>query len=302
MRLAYWAALLLLILSFTCCMWIAASLAVNLLLPTALPSEMRLSPGETVIAVLICMIAPVTLAGASGFIWFFGIRRQKPTHASPQAYASRQQPQSPAPAEVREQQVATLGIEQYLEQLSALLLTDDLASTSAVRPKIKALTRQALTTFDPIGKQRILFCLPSLMSVLGDEPLDLYGLDLAGVDLRFASLRAVNLAGAHLRGAKLTGVDLRGADLSDCDLSEADLRLSCLDNACLERARLSRARLQRARLRTAKLHHAQMDQANLWQADLREAQVSSAQLATAVSIEGAILPGDTHDPTRVADW
>lgn len=292
MKLAHWAALILLILSFTCCMWIGASVAAQLLLPNAMPPGTGMTPDQVVIGAIICMIAPVTMAAASGLTWFFGIRQQKSPSGDQPGHAPAQQPQSKSTVEASAQQAATSGLDQYLEQLSALLLTGDSALPGSVRPQIKALTRQALTTLDSTGRQRVIFCLQSLRLALGDESLDLYGLDLAGVDLRFASLRGVNLAGANLRGARLTGADLQGAELSDCDLSEVDLRLACLNHACMERARLKHARLQRASLRAARLQHAQLDQASLWQADLSEAIVNRAQLATAASIEGAILPAE----------
>lgn len=290
MRLAHWTALLLLVLSFACCMWIFAATAANVLLPQTMPEGARLSQGEVMIGALICLIAPFTLAGASGLTWWFGVRRRHSSTTVTQPVVPRAQPAFTPAAEVNERETAASALEQYLGQLSELWLMHVDTPTGSVRPQLQSLTRRVLATSDLVSRQRIVSSLQSFRLRLGDEPLNLYGLDLSGADLRFASLRSVNLAGVRLQGAQLTGADLRGADLSDCDLSGADLRLCCLELARLERANLSQARLQGASLRGARLEHAQLNQASLWQADLRDATVTRAQLATVASIEAAILP------------
>lgn len=286
MKPAHWASLIMLILSFTCCMWLAASTAGSLLLPEAAPEGMRLRPEEVLIGMAICMIAPLTLAGASALTWWFGVR-QHPLRNEPQQAPPPQHPTLVPPAASNGGR--DLALEQYFGLLSELCLRQG-GSPDGVQPQIQALTRQALTTLDVDGRQRVAASLQSLQLHLGKKAIGLYGVDFSGADLRFTSLRAVNLAGARLQGARLTGADLRGADLSDCDLSGADLRLACLDQARLERANLSEARLQGTSLRGAMLSHADLSRASLWRADLSEATVTRGQLTMAASLEGATLP------------
>jgi uncharacterized protein YjbI with pentapeptide repeats len=290
MKPAHWAALIMLILSFTCCMWIVASTAANLLIPGSMPEDFRMRPEEMIIGAIICMIAPVTLAGASGLTWWFGVRRSTISHASQQTPTSPAQRPAGPPIEPDGREAGSAALEQYLQQLSQFWLTQGEAPPNTMRPRIQALTRQALIGLDLVGKQRVAACLQSLQLRMGETTAGLYGIELAGADLRYASLRAVNLAGARLQGSMLTGADLRGADLSDCDLEGADLRLACLDQARLERANLRKVRLQGASLRGAMLTHAELDQASFWQADLSGAFVTRSQLAAAASVEGATLP------------
>jgi hypothetical protein len=106
---------------------------------------------------------------------------------------------------IEEQRAQDAALQAYLDQMSALMLEEDLRNSeeaSGVRTLARARTATVIQRLDANGNQNVIRFLDEAGLAKGGQSSP--GL-LAGVDLR----------GAHLEGVALLGTDLSGADLSD---------------------------------------------------------------------------------------
>lgn len=108
------------------------------------------------------------------------------------------------------------------------------------------------------------------------------------------ALRAVHEL--RLRGW-LMDRTLENALLHHANLTHANLSNANLCHADLQNAQLTHAELQNANLSETDLHGVNLAHANLQNANLRNSNVTIEQLAQAYSLENAILPDGTLNPT-----
>jgi len=216
-------------------------------------------------------------------------------------------------------------LQAYLDQISTLLLEEDLRDSEAgseVRTLARARTLTVLRRMDGARKGSILqFLAESELIVKDDIVLDLSGADLHEVILNDADLSGTELSGLDFNPPPYDGpAQLFGTNLSDADLSYAILGATDLHNARLLRTDLSYANLGEAYLRgadlsDANLSHARLektllydrrfpeDTADLSGADLsyvylKDATVTEEQLVQAESLEGATMPNGQ----KYEDW
>jgi uncharacterized protein YjbI with pentapeptide repeats len=225
--------------------------------------------------------------------------------------------------DIEDQRAQDTALQAYLDQMSALMLHNNLRDSeedSEARRLARARTLTVLGRLDPHRKRTVVrFLYESALIQEGDPIVNLATADLRAADLSLDDLRAADLGEAILRGADLKTADLRdanlrsadlsNADLSNADLSDADLRFAKLVNADLCcNADLSNADLSNAKLRSADLGRAYLSYANLSYADLSHADLSNADLRGAqgvserdlelqlVKLENTMMPdGSKHD-------
>jgi uncharacterized protein YjbI with pentapeptide repeats len=189
--------------------------------------------------------------------------------------------------EVEEQRAQNAALQQYLDQVTQLLLdkkdsrllkmelNEDvraviLARTEAIRRSLDARNRRSLVDFlQALG----------LLNKL-DPVVSLAGYDLRGVDWRRANLQEADLRRMDLRFVNLESANLEGADLEEADLEEANLKGANLRFANLWDAFLAGADFEGADLREAKLNRASLSTASLIKANLTKAELSEAHLMT----------------------
>jgi uncharacterized protein YjbI with pentapeptide repeats len=227
-----------------------------------------------------------------------------------------------AELDLEEQRAQDTALQAYLDQMSGLMLEDDLRDSeegSEARTLARARTLTVLGSLDPKRKRSVVEFLYESSLIDKDGPIvDLSNADLSSVDLRLKNLSEADLSEvdlseadlsiAHLDDANLSNsvmrdADLPGADLSGADLSYADLSYADLSSATLSDADLSSATLNGADLSDAILHGAELRGAGLIEADLSYADLSSARGLTGrtlelqyVKMEGTIMPdGTKHD-------
>src|SRR5215216_3779747 len=210
-----------------------------------------------------------------------------------------------AERELAEQRAQDEALQAYLNQMSSLLLEQDLRASekrSEVRTLARARTLTMLGRLDPSRKADVMQFLIEADLVQradGRDPIiGLSGADLSGADLSEATLREAvlfdadlseaDLSEADLSEADLRGANLRGTFLSDATLSEVHLRGANLRDAYLSGANLSGADLSEAFLRGAFLRDATLSDATLSEAHLRDAYLSGANLSYA-NLSGAFL-------------
>jgi len=202
-----------------------------------------------------------------------------------------EQQASNAAAEVNQQNQGIL--EEYLDDMSSLILNDDLAKPSssptgvAVRALALARTATAVRDLDGARKGTLIRFLWESDLINGPHPiLDLYQDNLQNADFAGANLYQIYLSDVGLTSANFTGARLLGADLKDSVLVQADLqdaKLMCYSKtACtdLSDAYLMRANLTGANLSGANLENSYLEGANLSSADLTGAQLAGASYNT----------------------
>jgi uncharacterized protein YjbI with pentapeptide repeats len=201
--------------------------------------------------------------------------------------------------ELAEQRAQDEALQTYLDQMSTLLLEQNL-SDDKVRTLLRARTLTVLERLDPSRKAQVMrFLLEADLVQSADERVPIIALaggNLRGSNLRAADLREVDLYSANLSAANLSDSTLRWADLSNADLSpDAELR----------DADLSHTYLLFADLRGANLSGANLSDAQLRKADLRAANLQGARGVTndeleqqAASLKGATMPNGQ----KYEDW
>jgi uncharacterized protein YjbI with pentapeptide repeats len=223
---------------------------------------------------LSALAVPIVLA-AAGF-WFtmqLDVRQQ----AIEDQRADRER-------ELEEQRAQDEALQAYLDQMSTLILKDDLRKSgvdSNVRTLAQARTTTLLRRLNSDRKSRLLEFLldaelikrtdiegavislrgANLRGIVLAADTDLSYADLSGADLSKADLSATNLSNAYLIDADLSKADLRGATLSRADLGLADL----------SGANLSNTDLTYALFNDTDLNDATVTGADLWKADMSDA-------------------------------
>jgi hypothetical protein len=177
--------------------------------------------------------------------------------------------------QIEEQRAQDEALQAYLDQMSTLLLAEDLRTSEAaseVRTLARARTATVIQRLDADGNRNVIRFLKEANltgSIPGQPSISL----LAQADLQ----------GAHFEGVDLSAVDLSEARLFSADLSDAYLGEAYLSDAYLGEAYLSGADLDRDDLRDANL-----SEARLFSADLSDANLSDASLE-GVNLSGADL-------------
>jgi uncharacterized protein YjbI with pentapeptide repeats len=212
---------------------------------------------------------------------------------------------------VEEHRARDTALQAYLDQMSTLLLKEDLSDDN-VRILLRARTLTVLGSLDPNRKAQVMHFLEEAELVQQvderDRAISLAGADLSGADLSDSNLSGADLFNANLRDsdlsdanlseADLRGVDLKGAELGYANLSGANLSGANLSGAGLYKTDLSGATLILTTLVNANLSNSNLSGANLFNADLRNAEgVTQKQLEQrAKTLEGATMPDGSKAP------
>jgi uncharacterized protein YjbI with pentapeptide repeats len=227
-----------------------------------------------------------------------------------------------AEQDLEEQRARDTALQAYLDQMSALMLEENLRDSeegSEAHTLARARTLTVLGRLDSRRKRSVIQFLYESSLIDKPDPVvdlsnadlssvnlqlkDLSEADLSEVDLSEADLSNAHLVGANLSNAVLRDADLPGADLSDADLTHANLSDANLSSATLSDADLSIATLNGTDLSGAILRGADLSGANLIEGDLSHADLSGAQGVTEgtlkahyVTLEGTTMPdGTKHD-------
>jgi pentapeptide repeat protein len=237
---------------------------------------------------LSALAIPVVLTVA-GF-WYSSQQEKQQQHIEDQRAASDR--------DIEEQRAQDAALQAYLDQMSGLLLEENLRDSwegSEARRLARARTLTVLGRLSPDRKGSVVrFLYESALIQEGNPIVDLATADLSNADLSPTfDLKTANLSDANLRGADLKTAYLSDANLTSANLSNADLSYADLSNADLRFADLSRTDLRGADLRGA----------DLSSADLSNADLSGAYGVTKrelegqfVNLENTIMPnGTTHD-------
>jgi len=138
-------------------------------------------------------------------------------------------------------------LDTYLDRMSDLLLTSDLAVSNPgdqVRAIAEARTYTAARNLDSPRKGTLVRFLWEAKLINGPQPIiSLSGADLSGAIFTTADLSSANLSGANLSGTNLSGTNLSGDYFTGANLSGADLLLTDLLDVHMNNADLSGAYL-----------------------------------------------------------
>jgi uncharacterized protein YjbI with pentapeptide repeats len=204
-----------------------------------------------------------------------------------------------AERELAERRAQDEALQAYLNQMSNLLLENDLRESkedSEVRTLARARTLTVLGRLDPNHKTALMQFLVEadlVQRVDGRDPIiSLGGADLNNADLpEDAIMPGAVLSQANLSDATLRFAYLSNANLYDADLSNANLSGATLSNATLRFAKLSNAFLSNAFLSNAMLSGANLSGANLTYANLRAARLGGYANLSEANLSGANLRG-----------
>jgi hypothetical protein len=204
--------------------------------------------------------------------------------------------------EIENQRAEAASLQSYLDQMSPLLIDEDLRTTedADVRNLARARTLTTLDELQPERKRRVLryltetgllhASLPEGQPLVSDCPEDAPPTILPDkapvISLMYARLDGIGIS----RHGLLGGIDLRQADLANASISNANLSNTSLRGANLFEADLTSTNLVGADLRGACLSGANLTAADLSSADLTGADVTREQLGQAASLQGASLP------------
>lgn len=180
---------------------------------------------------------------------------------------------------VEQQRAQDAALQSYLDQMSTLLIEENLDSSTVdgtVPSVARARTLAVLPMLDGHRKYSVLLFLAESQLIFEDNFIvPLGGADLSELKVKSRANLGWNLSETYLHGT---------------DLSEADLHGVMLREAALTNTDLSGADLSDADLTGVELQDADLTGAELAGADLTEATVTEAQLATCKSLQGATMP------------
>jgi uncharacterized protein YjbI with pentapeptide repeats len=172
---------------------------------------------------------------------------------------------------LEEQRAENAALQAYLDQMSLLMLDENLRTAEAgsdahMLARARTLTvlsqLEASPSEDETGKEQVVeFLIEAQLVHSGDREspiLSLEETDLRGVDLDQEDLHGVNLKNALMRDANLEGANLEGAYLESTKLGSANLRGANLHGAVMKNIWLQDAELQNAELEGAELEGAIM--------------------------------------------
>jgi pentapeptide repeat protein len=232
----------------------------------------------------------------AAFAVLYGCGREgSPVEKQEQAAGVERSAPASEPPPVPDQRSQDAILQEYLDQMSILMLDKGLNGLyeggakghREVRTLARARTLAALERLGPARKRLVVLFLMEaslIQNAPGEEPvMDLVGADLSGVDLTYSA------SGDAQPYASMPVADLSSADLTYADLSDADLGI------VMHGARLVGADLRRADLSGAVIHDANLSGANLSGATGKTAEQLDGQ---AGSLEGAIMP----DGQKYGDW
>jgi hypothetical protein len=238
------------------------------------PDNEEVQPRKTLWDWLQLFIVPLALAAIG--LWFAAqqdFRQQK-----------NEEERADSAQQIEEQRAQDAALQAYLDQMSQLLLAEDLRSSKEdgeVRTLAQARTQTVLTRLEGRRKGSVVQFLYEASLINKKNPV----VSLSSSFPPEAAPKDVNVG---LRKADLSGADLSGADLSYAQLSEAKLI----------GANLSDADLGEADLTDATLSDANLNGAILFDADLTDAEgVTEEELINQTRfLEGATMPdGSRHD-------
>jgi hypothetical protein len=195
------------------------------------------------------LFVPLTVALIASLITLYQATRQQEIETS----------RFQAARELEEQRADDAVLQAYLDQMSLLMLEQDLYTAEA-GSEISLLARaRTLTVLSQLeaspsepetGKEQIVEFLIEAELVHrknGEDPvISLEETNLRGVDLDREDLHSVNLKNAVMHDANLEGANLEDANLEDAKLMHANLREANLYGANLENTRLDDANLEGA--------------------------------------------------------
>ncbi len=206
-----------------------------------------------------------------------------------QAEIEREQRQSLELTENRRQEA----LRQYLQQMSELLITHQLANAFHEEPVSRAAQALTVTVIRQLDNARIaqvssFLVSTGLASLEKENPSLLRNADLSFAALSKADIKSVNLTGAKLTGAKLTGAILTDTNLTRANLTGANLTDTNLNGAILNGAILNGANLTGANLTGANLTGANLTGAILTCTILKGVDFTDSILRSA-DLTGSIL-------------
>jgi cell division protein FtsB len=193
----------------------------------------------------------VSLALAVLGVWF--------TNQQEERQQLTEQQRADAELALEEQRAENAALQAYLDQMSQLMLEEDLRAAEAgsdARMLARARTLTVLSQLeaspseDETGKEQVVeFLIEAELvhpgaregPIISLEETDLRGVDLDqedlhGVNLKNALMRDANLVEANLEGANLESTKLRSANLRGANLYGAVMRDTWLEDAKLEGA------------------------------------------------------------------
>ena len=215
---------------------------------------------------------------------------------SQEKIAQDQQQSQAALEKIRRQQQA---IDEYLNQISTILLSKDLKQDENLRKLTQAKTLNLLRNpdLDGIGKGQVINFLSEMQLVQGkisvktldrrSERVEVKNLEPPVIFLRRANLNKAELQYITLYAAILQRADLAHANLTSASLSGANLAIANLEGANLESARLVNANLL-----FAKLTNATLSQADLTSTILRFANLQGADFKDAILLKTDLCGAD----------
>ena len=184
-------------------------------------------------------------------------------------------------------------LDSYLNDISALMLVDHLASSApgaGVRVLAVARTDTAVQNLDGARKGILIRYLWEAGLIRGESPVVyLHKANLNGAVLKNAYLYNADLQTDYLTGANFYGADPHGANLSWADLSKADLvraNLGCVATHQFDVSITILAQQHPSSLDCANLGHTILTGADMRGANLVGANLSTAYLADA-NLNGA---------------
>jgi uncharacterized protein YjbI with pentapeptide repeats len=262
-------------------------------------NDREIQPRKTLWDWLQLFIVPLVLAAVG--LWFAA---QQDAHQQ-----QIEEKRAKSDRHIEEQRAQDAALQAYLDQMSQLMLEDDLHSSeegSGVRTLARARTQTVLGQLDGRRKGSVVQFLYEASLINKEQPvvslseiglrradlsqLELTEADLSDADLNYADLSGAHLSGADLKYADLTKAILRSGELDDADLSGASLSEADLSDAYLIYADLSGAVLTGADLSGTDLLNANLSEVPLNEADLSGADLVSANLVSA-DLSGADLSG-----------
>jgi uncharacterized protein YjbI with pentapeptide repeats len=258
------------------------------------------------------LIPVVIAAGTLGITWQQG----KSEDQRAQQAQKLENQRSEAERNIQQQNAQDEALQAYLNEMSSLLLKEDLRTSdedSEVRTLARARTLTVVSRLDGSRKGSVVRFLTEAGLINRENPIIALGgirrsqLGLRGLDqqnvtpgvpvdeprdrgllISRSKDAALALSGAKLAKANLDGADLSGTNLSHVDLSFAELNSADLTNANLSGSILFGANLIGADLRGATLDNAALQWANLYQASFTHGEMQ--HLADRGALTGAIVP------------
>jgi uncharacterized protein YjbI with pentapeptide repeats len=194
-----------------------------------------------------------------------------------------------------EERVQEETLDQYIEQMSKLMLEQKLLESSgdmAVRTVARTLTRVTLFNVNSKRKSTILRFLKEA-GLINDKNsiVSLAGTDFRNTNLHGSRLQRLNLANVNFIGAVFDEASLAGTNLMHANCSQASLRS----------ADLQKANLQEVNFSGADLSQANLDEAKLVKSNLRGAILKGAKLRgdlTGIKMENAKYDDRTKWPEQ----